>query len=206
MYVWFWTAQVTIWVCWGAFLTAWLVGAIYNWFRAPAVRRRRLVASGWLVAVPAVLIIRLVPRWVWRPVTVHSPVLLVAGLLVLVIATAFAIWARVVLGQMWTVSAVIKDDHQLRTDGPYAITRNPIYTGILGMVLGTAAASGFGPTLVLIALAPAWIWLKIRAEERLLTETFPLDYAHYRQQVPRLIPRLTPVHRPAKVPGEAPLH
>lgn len=203
MYVWFWTAQVTIWVCWGAFLIAWLVGAIYNWFRAPAVRQRRLVPSGWMVAVPAVLLMRLVPRWVWRPVTVHSRVLLVAGLLVLVIATVFTIGARVVLGRMWTVSAVIKDDHQLRTDGPYAITRNPIYTGILGMVLGTTAASGFGPALVVIALALAWIWLKIRTEERLLAETFPLDYEHYRQHVLRLIPRLTPVHRPTKVPDDA---
>lgn len=203
MHVWFWISQVTIWVCWGAFLIAWLVGAVYNWRRAPAVRQRRPVPSGWLVIVPAVLVFRLVPRWVWRPVTVHSDVLVVAGLLVLVIATAFTIWARVALGRMWTVSAVIKDDHQLRTDGPYAITRNPIYTGIVGMALGTAAISGFGPTLVIIALTPAWIWLKIRTEERLLTETFPLDYERYRQQVPRLIPRLTAVRWPAKAHSDA---
>ena len=32
----------------------------------------------------------------------------------------------------------------LRTDGPYAITRHPIYTGLLGMLLGTALLGGLG--------------------------------------------------------------
>jgi protein-S-isoprenylcysteine O-methyltransferase Ste14 len=37
---------------------------------------------------------------------------------------------------------VVKDDHVLRTDGPYGITRHPIYTGLLSMLAGTALIEG----------------------------------------------------------------
>lgn len=33
---------------------------------------------------------------------------------------------------VWVAGALVKDDHRLRTHGPYAVTRHPIYTGLLG--------------------------------------------------------------------------
>jgi protein-S-isoprenylcysteine O-methyltransferase Ste14 len=75
-------------------------------------------------------------------------------------------------------------------EGPYAVTRHPIYTGILGMLLGTAVALGFGAWLYVFVLVLVFFELRIRSEERLLNEVFPDAYAEYRRRVPGLIPRL----------------
>ena len=61
---------------------------------------------------------------------------------------AFATWARVALGRFWTSAPSIKAEHDLVRTGPYALTRHPIYTGLLlalaatAMLRGTIAALG----------------------------------------------------------------
>lgn len=80
--------------------------------------------------------------------------------------------------------------HQLRTDGPYAITRHPIYTGMVGMLIGTAVLTGLGPWAVLVALGIVFIEIKLHAEERLLGEVFGGEYERYRREVPQLVPGL----------------
>ena len=54
---------------------------------------------------------------------------------------------------MWSAAPAVKEGHQLRTSGPYAITRHPIYTGLLGMLLGTLLAAGAGPWIVPFPIA-----------------------------------------------------
>jgi protein-S-isoprenylcysteine O-methyltransferase Ste14 len=49
----------------------------------------------------------------------------------------------------------------LRTEGPYAVTRHPIYTGILGMLVGTALLSGLGYWAAVVAVAVAGLEVKI---------------------------------------------
>jgi protein-S-isoprenylcysteine O-methyltransferase Ste14 len=117
------------------------------------------------------------------------------GFAVLVISTAFTLWARAALGTMWTASAVVKDDHALRTDGPYGITRHPIYTGLLGMLAGTAAIEGLGRWAAFFGLGVLLAGLKIRTEERLLDRTLGDAYAQYRHRVPQLVPGLRPIRR-----------
>ena len=91
---------------------------------------------------------------------------------------------------MWSTQAVTKSHHELRTDGPYAITRHPIYTGLVGMLLGTALAVGLGVWTMLFVLGLLVAELKIHAEERLLGDVFPVAYAEYRRNVPQLVPGL----------------
>lgn len=110
------------------------------------------------------------------------------GIMVLVGSLAFTLWARYVLGTMWTSSAQVKRPHQLRTDGPYRVTRHPIYTGLLGMLAGTALTAGLGRYLALFALVLALLVLKIRAEERLLVAELGDEYEGYRRRVPSLSP------------------
>jgi Phospholipid methyltransferase len=114
----------------------------------------------------------------------------VTGVVVVAASTAFTLWARAALGTMWTASPAAKDTHVLRTGGPYAITRHPIYTGMLGMLLGTAVAAGLGRWLAVFVAGVAWAEIRIHAEERFLTELFPRDYERYRRQVPQLTPGL----------------
>jgi protein-S-isoprenylcysteine O-methyltransferase Ste14 len=111
------------------------------------------------------------------------------------VSTAFTLWARAALGTMWTSVAVVKDDHVLRADGPYGITRHPIYTGLLGMLAGTAAIEGLGRWVAFFVLGALLAGLKIRAEERLLDRTLGEAYDQYRHRVPQLVPGLRPLRR-----------
>jgi protein-S-isoprenylcysteine O-methyltransferase Ste14 len=194
--VWRWLPAMTVWVCWGLFVLAWLAGAIYNARRAPAVRERSAAISPWLIGLAAVLVLaELVPAKIWRPITVEARWLVGLGLAMLIVFTAFTLWARAALGTMWTSSAVVKDDHVLCTDGPYGITRHPIYTGLLGMLAGTALIEGLGRWVAFVMLGVLLIGLKIRAEERLLDRALGGAYDQYRQRVPLLIPRLRALRR-----------
>src|SRR5215831_438728 len=54
-----------------------------------------------------------------------------AGLLVTIAGCVFAVWARITLGGNWSGQATVKVGHELVTNGPYALTRHPIYTGLV---------------------------------------------------------------------------
>jgi protein-S-isoprenylcysteine O-methyltransferase Ste14 len=181
-------------VCWGLFALVWLAGAAYNARRAPAVRMRSTPGYALVVGAVAVavvwLIFREVPSTDWRWLTVQSSWFRGLGLLVLLVATPWTLWARAVLGTMWTSSAVVKDHHVLHTEGPYGITRHPIYTGLLGMLLGTALLNGWGSWAVVFLVAVLVAETKIHAEERLLTSSFGEEYGRYRRRVPQLVPGL----------------
>jgi len=184
-------AAVSIAVCWLAFAAVWLIAADYNESRAPAQRRRSWYGTG---AIPVVIIstvIRLaVPRTDWRSVTFYAPWARFLGLVILLAATALTLWARFVLGLMWSAVPAVKEGHQLRTSGPYAITRHPIYTGLLGMLLGSLLVAGGGWWIVPFPVALILIEFKIRIEERFMTAEFPEEYPRYRKRVPQLVPGL----------------
>ncbi len=136
-------AAVSIAVCWFAFAAVWLITANYNVTRAPAERQRSWYGTGAIPVVVIFTVIRLaVPRADWQPVTFYAPWARFLGLAILVAATALTLWARFALGLMWSAVPAVKEGHQLRTSGPYAITRHPIYTGLLGMLLGTMLVAG----------------------------------------------------------------
>ncbi len=178
--------------CWGMFLLVWTIGAAYNALRGPSTARRSPAWRGQvlLVAGIAVIIARFVPHTFWAGVTLRSERLSWAGSALLTASTAFMLWARFVLGRMWSSAPKIKEGHRLRTTGPYAVTRHPIYTGLLGMTFGTMLEHGFGISLPFVVLLVLVIILKARSEEHLLSEEFGEEYSAYRRAVPQLIPWL----------------
>ena len=184
-------AAVSVAVCWIAFVAVWLITANYNEGRAPAQRQRSWYGTGVLPVVIISTVVRLaVPRADWQSVTFSAPWARFTGLAILLAATALTLWARFVLGLMWSAVPAVKEGHQLRTSGPYAITRHPIYTGLLGMLLGTMLVAGGGPWLVVFPVALVLIEVKIRIEERFMTAEFPEEYPRYRKRVPQLVPGL----------------
>ena len=89
--------------------------------------------------------------------------------MLLVAATAFTIWARLALGSMWSMSPdVLQQHHELRTDGPYAVTRHPIYTGLLGMLLGTMLLNSFGVAVVALLAGVVVFAARVPIEEKLM--------------------------------------
>jgi protein-S-isoprenylcysteine O-methyltransferase Ste14 len=188
---WHTVADAAIGICWGAFLVVWVVGALYNARRGPAVRTRTMGNLRWVIgAAAAWAVLRLVPGSDWDRLSLHTSWIRLPGLVLLVAATAFAIWARFSLGTMWSSNVVAKEGHELRTDGPYGIVRHPIYAGILGMLLGSAMLDGFGIWTLALIGGGAMVLLKVRAEEGLMSNVFPGDYERYRRRVPALIPSL----------------
>ncbi len=102
---------------------------------------------------------------------------------------AFAWWARLHLGRLWSSSVTKKADHRIVDTGPYAFVRHPIYTGLLLAAAATALAQGSARSvtgLIVFALA---FWIKARLEERFLSEQLgAAEYDAYRRRVPMLVP------------------
>lgn len=176
-------------MCWGGLGFVWIVGWLYNLWKAPAVRRRSAFLPAWVLLVALVWLAAVFLRHTALPFMTFTAVWLQAvGATVLIAATAFTLWARWVLGTMWAAVAEIKEGHQLRTEGPYRVTRHPIYTGLLGMLLGSMLLAGFGVWVLYFVGAVIAAIVKVRAEERLLIATFGDQYIHYQHHVPQLIP------------------
>jgi protein-S-isoprenylcysteine O-methyltransferase Ste14 len=102
---------------------------------------------------------------------------------------AFAWWARLHLGLLWSGSITRKEGHRVVDTGPYAIVRHPIYTGILGAAVASAIVMGnlhawLGAALLILAY-----WMKARLEEHFLREELGAEaYESYRRRVPMLVP------------------
>lgn len=104
---------------------------------------------------------------------------------------AFSWWARIRLGRLWSSAITRKEGHRIVDDGPYALVRHPIYTGLIIALLATAAAEAVTTALAGTALIIFGIWLKASTEERFLAVEFDADaYSDYRRRVPMLIPFL----------------
>jgi protein-S-isoprenylcysteine O-methyltransferase Ste14 len=193
---WRWGFDAAVWGCWGVFAVVWAGGAVYNHRHSPAVRTRSGTRDIWLIGgVGLWLLYRFAPAHSWHRLTVGDPWIEVLGLPVLLAATAFTLWARAALGTMWSSGPLARQGHRLRTEGPYGITRHPIYTGILGMLAGTALLNGLGYWAIVVPVAIVGFEVKIHHEERLMTAAFPDDYAGYRQRVPQLFPGLGHLRR-----------
>jgi protein-S-isoprenylcysteine O-methyltransferase Ste14 len=101
----------------------------------------------------------------------------------------FACWARARLGPFWSADVALKAGHALVRSGPYAVTRHPIYTGLLVGLTGTMLVRDTVAALLGLVLATVAVVVKLRQEERLLTQHFGRAYETYKAEVPALVPR-----------------
>jgi len=176
-------------VCWGLVVVVWIVGAVHTLRRGPPRRARAPISPSSLAAIVVVALAVTAAHEPLHELTVRAEWVRVLGLAVLVASAAFTIWARLALGTMWSLDPVVRQGHRLRTSGPYAVTRHPIYTGLLGMLLGSTLLDGVGRWIVLVPVGLAVLGSKLRQEEQLMLATFPDEYPLYRRRVPALLPR-----------------
>jgi len=118
----------------------------------------------------------------------HTPEVAWLGALLTAAGLAFAIWARVVLGRNWSGQVTVKEGHELIRTGPYALSRHPIYTGLVLALLGTALAVGEMRALIALLLAVGSFCYKMSLEEAVMRRTFGGAYDDYARQVKALIP------------------
>ena len=95
------------------------------------------------------------------------------------------------LGKQWSLEARLVEGHELVTTGPYNLVRHPIYTAMLGKLIATGIVLSYWvvvPIAVVIFLVGTFI--RIRFEERLLSDAFGERFIEWKSRVPGLIPFL----------------
>jgi protein-S-isoprenylcysteine O-methyltransferase Ste14 len=113
---------------------------------------------------------------------------LIAGIIAIGSA-AIVMNAVQTLGKQWSLNARVVERHKLIIEGPYRFVRHPIYTGMFGLVISTGLAFS-RPWAIPLAIAVYLIgyYIRITAEERLLSDMFKDEFEQYRNRVPGLIP------------------
>lgn len=110
------------------------------------------------------------------------------GVVLFVIGAALRLWAIAALGSLHSGFVTIQAGHQLIRSGPYRWLRHPSYLG--GLIATVAIPPIFGSWFPLLAIPGALVALKwrIEDEEKLLSETFALEFEDYKKGTWRLIP------------------
>ena len=173
-----------LWILWGI---SWIIAAP---FAARAAKR-----SPW-TAVPIVLVAGVLfffrgrfgvpditPIW-QTPETARWALAAVVA-----VGIAFAWWARITLGRLWSGTITLKPGHKIIDTGPYALVRHPIYTGLLLAAYATAIAQGSAYAFAVAAAVTVAFVVKAWAEERFLSRELGAEaYDDYRRRVPMLVP------------------
>ncbi len=95
-------------------------------------------------------------------------------------------WSLWLFGRHHTGLLPGQATHSLIRTGPYRVSRNPLYVGMLALYLGLALLVPTFWGLVLFPVAVLLVlWGAIRPEERFLHERFGATYDDYTQQVRR---------------------
>jgi len=93
-----------------------------------------------------------------------------------------------VLGRRFSGLVAIQPEHRLMTSGLYGIIRHPSYLGLFVLTLGWGLAFRSGVGVIIAVLMLVVVLARIKAEERLLSETFGAEYDAYRARTWRPIP------------------
>jgi protein-S-isoprenylcysteine O-methyltransferase Ste14 len=118
---------------------------------------------------------------------IHPPytylgILLVGGGLWMVI------WAARLFSRAGTPIKPFERSTHLVTGGPYRITRNPMYLGMVAGLIGVGLLLGsLSPWLVIPAFVYAIQRFFVRHEEALMEERFGEDYLRFKSRVRRWI-------------------
>ncbi len=126
-----------------------------------------------------------------RVMTTHW-LLLPAGLVLLGLGGSIYAWC------VWDFAAFgrgtplpLDAPKKLVARGLYRVTRNPMYLGVLWVILGWAVLYGEGALLAYLAVVGLCFHLFVVCyEEPKLRKLFGADYAAYCSKVPRWLPRL----------------
>ncbi len=139
----------------------------------PPVVTMLVVLSAWLVH-------SLLGPW---PTIVRVPVL---GGVVAALGFSFMMWARILFTSRNTTLFVGKLSSQLVCDGPFRLSRNPMYLGVLVFLMGLALWVGTWPFYTAVPVAFLFLnFFHIPCEERLLREVFGERYLAYSREVRR---------------------
>ena len=135
------------------------------------------------LAALAYALTRVLPQWRW-----DWPDAAMFGVVVACFGIAVNVSPKFAFRRARTTVNPLRPDavSQLVTDGPYRITRNPMYVGHALMLTGWGIALAHPLGLCAVAAYVMWIdRLQIPPEEAALAARFPHDFADYARRVRR---------------------
>ena len=115
----------------------------------------------------------------------HPPVTY-SGAIFIVIGLIITIWSAVLFNKAGTAIKPFEESTLLVTQGMFQLTRNPMYLGMVMILLGIALLFG---TFTPFFLIPIFIWLIqtifISNEEIMMARIFGDEYRDYKKRVRR---------------------
>lgn len=118
----------------------------------------------------------------WRPESVMHEIIEMSGVVMIALGIIGRLWANLYIAGRKSQTVV--------TDGPYSITRNPLYLFSALAAGGVGAQIGsFATTIGFAALCALAFHVVILREERFLTAAFGKPYEDYMRKVPRFFPK-----------------
>ena len=170
---------------WAVFYTYWLISAAQA---KRSVKKSRGCATVRVLAIVIIVLLLRSSREFRQAVTrIPSSPLPVLGLVFCALGLGLAVWARRHIGRNWGMPMSLKEDPELVTSGPYRYIRHPIYSGILLGMLASSLAGGLIWLLLAVVFGTIFA-IAARAEERLMLQQFPEQYAQYRARTKAMIP------------------
>jgi len=171
--------------------------------RGGALRRAALGTVVFVLLVPGTVVGLgpwLVTHWRLAPPLLGWAWTRGLGVALLILATPLfaAFTVRFVVEGLGTPVPIAPTRH-LVVGGPFRWVRNPGYIAVIALLLGQALLFGSRALLLYAAIvAFAFHLFVILYEEPTLARQFGVEYAAYRRQVPRWLPRLKPLPRPPR--------
>jgi protein-S-isoprenylcysteine O-methyltransferase Ste14 len=176
--------EAALWLAW---LVSWHIAMLWRDKPTAKAPRRSYRAYFAIVALGFFLVFNYLPR-LTQPVLWHvGPVLGWAMIGLTAAGIAFAWWARIHLGKLWSGGIERMANHRVVESGPYALARHPIYTGLIASAAAAAVLRStpwalLGATLIALGFA-----LKAGVEERFLERELG-GYQAYRRRVRMILP------------------
>jgi len=158
---------------------SWLIfGAIFLLRKRPPKSKetKRVAAAKWGMALQGVgcALVGSFHRtnwWPFAPLHFGELALAVAAIVVAYASCFFCLRAVRTLGKQRTYAARVIEGHELITQGPYAVVRNPIYLGMFGLMIATGLAyTAWWALLAAVVIFLSGNRIRISSEEKLLRE------------------------------------
>ena len=109
-----------------------------------------------------------------------------AGLVIIGLSLALILWAAWIFHRRGTGVVPFTPVTALVIEGPFRFTRNPMYVGMAGILVGAGVLLGsLSPFIVLPAFAALITERFIHAEEAMLEAAFGASYLAYKDKVRR---------------------
>jgi protein-S-isoprenylcysteine O-methyltransferase Ste14 len=160
---------------------------------APDRKRERTSIIGIVLQALSYSVVWSVRRTSFTPIVGMRKSLEIALAILTMALAVSSVWfvsaAVRTLGKQWSLAARVLEGHKLITAGPYNVVRNPIYTGMFGMLLATglAVSHWIGLVIAIIVFATGTA-VRVHSEEKLLREAFGEEFETYARKVPAVVP------------------